>query len=183
MKTTHTVREVEAYTNDEVSGETLDEIVYGAAVMGPKIGNGFFANLYGNFEQLTMDRWLMRTWGRIRGELVIDYSKQAKVKRGQLKELIKALSLKDKKQLSEIIKVKVKLSNLDEVAVAIQKASTSAATRKKLNAIATIKDKVERKQFLIDLLGPPQKRYPHISIGGEIRKGGNALAKYLDGQK
>ena len=41
MKTTHTVKEVEAYTNDEVSGETKGEIVYGAAVMGPKIGNGF----------------------------------------------------------------------------------------------------------------------------------------------
>jgi len=183
MKTTHTVKEVEAYTNDEVSGETQGEIVYGAAVMGPKIGNGFFANLYGNYEQLTMDRWLMRTWGRMRGELVIDYSKQAKVKRGQLKELIKALSLKDKKKLSAIIKVKVKLSNLDEVAVAIQKASTSDTTRKKINEIATIKDQPDRKQFLLDLLGPPQKRYPHISIGGEIRKGGNALAKYLDGQK
>ena len=183
MKTTHTVKEVEAYTNDEVSGETQGEIVYGAAVMGPKIGNGFFANLYGNYEQLTMDRWLMRTWGRIRGELVIDYSKQAKVKRGQLKELIKALSLQEKKLLSEIIGVKVKLSNLDEVGVAIQKASTKKANRAKMNEIATILEKPERKQFLSDLLGKPQKRYPHISIGGEIRKGGNALAKYLDGQK
>ena len=183
MKTRHTVKEVEAYTNDEVSGETQGEIVYGAAVMGPKIGNGFFANLYGNYEQLTMDRWLMRTWGRMRGELVIDYSKQAKVKRGQLKELIKALSLQEKKQLSEIIGIKVKLSNLDEIGVAIQKASTKDAKRKKMNEIATVLEKPERKQFLFDLLGKPQKRYPHISIGGEIRKGGNALAKYLDGQK
>ena len=183
MKTTHTVKEVEAYTNDEVSGETKNEIVYGAAVMGPKIGNGFFANLYGNYEQLTMDRWLMRTWGRMRGELVIDYSKQAKVKRGQLKELIKALSLKEKKLLSEIIGVKVKLSNLDEVGVAIQKASTKKANRTRMNEIATVLEKSERKQFLFDLLGKPQKRYPHISIGSEIRKGGNALAKYLDGQK
>jgi len=183
MKTTHTVKEVEAYTNDEVSGETQKEIVYGAAVMGPKIGNGFFANLYGNYEQLTMDRWLMRTWGRMRGELVIDYTKQAKVKRGQLKELVKALSLQEKKLLSEIIGVKVKLSNLDEVGVAIQKASTKKANRTKMNEIATVLEKPERKQFLFDLLGKPQKRYPHISIGGEIRKGGNALAKYLDGQK
>jgi len=183
MKTTHTVKEVETYTNDEVSGETQGEIVYGAAVMGPKIGNGFFANLYGNYEQLTMDRWLMRTWGRMRGELVIDYTKQAKVKRGQLKELIKALSLQEKKELSEIIGVKIKLSNLDEVGVAIQKASTKKANRTKMNEIATVLEKPERKQFLFDLLGKPQKRYPHISIGGEIRKGGNTLAKYLDGQK
>ncbi len=183
MKTTHTVKEVEAYTNDEVSGETKGEIVYGAAVMGPKIGNGFFANLYGNYEQLTMDRWLMRTWGRIRGELVIDYTKQAKVKRGQLKELVKALSLQEKKLLSEIIGVKVKLSNLDEVGVAIQKASTKKANRARMNEIATVLEKPERKQFLLELLGKPQKRYPHISLGSEIRKSGNALAKYLDGQK
>ena len=52
-----------------------------------------------------------------------------------------------------------------------------------MNEIATVVEKPERKQFLFDLLGKPQKRYPHISIGGEIRKGGNALAKYNDGQK
>ena len=93
------------------------------------------------------------------------------------------MSLKEKKLLSEIIGVKVKLSNLDEVGVAIQKASTKKANRDKMNLIATVIEKPERKQFLFDLLGKPQKRYPHISIGGEIRKGGNALAKYLDGQK
>ena len=56
----------------------------------------FFANLYGNYEQLTMDRWLIRTWGRMTGTLVLDYKRQAKVKRGQLKELIKALPCKKK---------------------------------------------------------------------------------------
>ena len=183
MKTMHTVKEIEAYTGDEVSGLNKNDMAYGAAVMGPKIGNGFFANLYGNYEQLTMDRWLIRTWGRMTGTLVLDYKRQAKVKRGQLKELIKALSLQEKKLLSEIIGIKIKLSNLDEVAVAIQRASTSDAKRKRMNEIATVVEKPERKQFLLDLLGKPQKRYPHISLGGEIRKGGNALAKYNDGQK
>ena len=183
MKTMHTVKEIEAYTGDEVSGLNKTDMAYGAAVMGPKIGNGFFANLYGNYEQLTMDRWLIRTWGRMTGTLVLDYKRQAKVKRGQLKELIKALSLQEKKLLSEIIGIKIKLSNLDEVAVAIQRASTSDVKRKRMNEIATVVEKPERKQFLFDLLGKPQKRYPHISIGGEIRKGGNALAKYNDGQK
>jgi len=183
MKTMHTVKEIEAYTGDEVSGLNKNDMAYGAAVMGPKIGNGFFANLYGNYEQLTMDRWLIRSWGRMTGTLVLDYKRQAKVKRGQLKELIKALSLQEKKLLSEIIGIKIKLSDLDNVAVAIQRASTSDVKRKKMNEIATIVEKPERRQFLLDLLGKPQKRYPHISIGGEIRKGGNALAKYNDGQK
>ena len=183
LKTIHSVKEIEAYTGDEVSGLNKNDMAYGAAVMGPKIGNGFFANLYGNYEQLTMDRWLIRSWGRMTGTLVLDYKRQAKVKRGQLKELIKALSLQEKKLLSEIIGIKIKLSDLDNVAVAIQRASTSDVKRKKMNEIATIVEKPERKQFLLDLLGKPQKRYPHISIGGEIRKGGNALAKYNDGQK
>ena len=183
MKTMHIVKEIEAYTDDEVSGLNKNDMAYGAAVMGPKIGNGFFANLYGNYEQLTMDRWLIRTWGRMTGTLVLDYKRQAKVKRGQLKELIKALSLQEKKLLSEIIGIKIKLSNLDELGVAIQRASTSDAKRKRMNEIATVVEKPERKQFLLDLLGKPQKRYPHISLGGEIRKGGNALAKYNDGQK
>ena len=103
MKTMHTVKEVEAFTGSTVSGENKTEMVYGAAVMGPKIGNGFFANLYGQFEQLTMDRWLMRTWGRMTGTLITDYKKQAKKKREQLKKLIKGLSLKDKKAFEKII--------------------------------------------------------------------------------
>ena len=99
----HPVKEIEAYTNDEVSGLNKTDMAYGAAVMGPKIGNGFFANLYGNYEQLTMDRWLIRTWGRMTGTLVIDYKRQAKVKRGQLKELIKALSLEEKNYYQKLL--------------------------------------------------------------------------------
>jgi hypothetical protein len=74
-------------------------MVYGAAAIGPKIGNGFFANLYGHFEQLTMDRWLMRTWGRWTGTLVEINDKQIKVKREQLKSLIKTLDKDQKKGL------------------------------------------------------------------------------------
>jgi len=53
----------------EVSGENVDTHVYGSAVFGPKIGQGFLQNLSGNFEPLTMDRWWMRTWGRMVGNL------------------------------------------------------------------------------------------------------------------
>ena len=42
MKTMHTVKEIEAYTGDEVSGLNKTDMAYGAAVMGPKIGNGVF---------------------------------------------------------------------------------------------------------------------------------------------
>ena len=72
-----------AYTNKNVSGENLTTEVYGAAALGPKIGNGFFANLYGHFEQLTMDRWLMRTWGRWTGTLLDDNRANIATKRKQ----------------------------------------------------------------------------------------------------
>jgi hypothetical protein len=47
-----------------------NESVYGAIILGPKIGNGFYMNLWGKFDQLTMDRWFMRTWGRVTGTLI-----------------------------------------------------------------------------------------------------------------
>ena len=52
-----------------VDGEGPGQTVRGAALLGPKIGNGFFSNLNGLFEALTMDRWFMRTWGRLTGTL------------------------------------------------------------------------------------------------------------------
>jgi hypothetical protein len=182
MKTMHTVKDVEAFTDSTVSGENKTEMVYGAAVMGPKIGNGFFANLYGQFEQLTMDRWLMRTWGRMTGTLITDYKRQAKTKREQLKPLIKGLSLKDKKAFEQIIGIKIKLSNLDEVAVAIQKASMKPANRKAMAQIATIEDTANA-ELITSVLGEPKKNIERIGIGDELRKGGNGLAKFIDGQK
>lgn len=49
--------------------ENVNELVLGSAVLGPKIGFGFFSNLNGNFEPVTMDMWFMRTIGRLTGTL------------------------------------------------------------------------------------------------------------------
>lgn len=51
------------------SGELKDYNTVGAIVFGPKLGGGFFANLYGKFDRLTMDRWFMRTFHRLTGRL------------------------------------------------------------------------------------------------------------------
>ena len=60
-----TARELAAKTSVE-PGQTLkDDVVYGSAMLGPKIGNGFYQNLNGNFSPITMDLWFMRAWGRI----------------------------------------------------------------------------------------------------------------------
>ena len=53
----------------KVGGELGDEVVTGSSIFGPKIGFGFYSNLSGNFEPVTMDMWFMRTVGRLTGNL------------------------------------------------------------------------------------------------------------------
>jgi len=182
MTTMHSVKEVEAFTGKKVSGENKTTMVYGAAILGPKIGNGFFANLYGHFEQLTMDRWLMRTWGRMTGTLITDFSKQSKVKRQAMKSLIKGMTKEDKAAFEKIIKMKMKMSNIDEVAVAILKASTKPANRVAMAEIGLMTDEANAK-VVTDTLGQPKANQKRMSIGDELRKSGNMQAVYLDGQK
>jgi hypothetical protein len=54
----------------EVGGENMGSRVYGSAIFGPKIGQGFYQNLNGNYNPVTMDLWFMRAWGRLTGTLV-----------------------------------------------------------------------------------------------------------------
>ena len=53
----------------EPGGELVDEKVLGSSILGPKIGFGFYSNLNGNFEPVTMDMWFMCTIGRLTGNL------------------------------------------------------------------------------------------------------------------
>ena len=73
------------------SGELADEVVPVAAIFGPKIGS-FFANLSGKHQFLTMDRWLMRSVGRVTGELITRSTPEAANK--QANAAIKAIKLK-----------------------------------------------------------------------------------------
>lgn len=182
MTTKQTVKQIEQFTGFKVSGENLSTEVYGAAILGPKIGNGFFANLYGHFEQLTIDRWLMRTWGRWTGTLIEENPGQVKAKREQLRALITSLSPEDKKAFESIIGSRLKLSALDEVAAAIQKASIKPANRVKMAAIGLASDEAGQAR-LAEILGPLKKGQVRGSFGDELRKAGNALSNYLDGQK
>ena len=183
MSTTHTVKEIEEYTGVEIKDFGKTEIVYGAAVIGPKIGNGFFANLYGNYEQLTLDRWAMRTWGRMTGTLVTDYTKQARTKRDQLKQLIKSLTKKQKKEFETILGRKLTLGDLDAVAKRIETRTTIPANRKLMAAISLIQPDNNVAEVITDIMGKAKKNNLRIGIGDEIRKAGNSLSGYLDGQK
>jgi len=86
------VREIEATSGFKISGEGKGEVVRGSAILGPKIGNGFFSNLYGYFDGLTMDRWLMRSVGRWRGSLISINEEMIVKKRQEARELIELMT-------------------------------------------------------------------------------------------
>ena len=54
----------------DIGGENMGTRVKGSVILGPKIGQGFYQNLNGNFNPVTMDLWFMRAWGRLTGTLV-----------------------------------------------------------------------------------------------------------------
>jgi hypothetical protein len=72
-----TVRELEIEAS-KIAGRSIkiagrkDDIVNGAAIFGPKIGQGFLQNLMGKFDPVTIDLWMRRTWGRWTGDVVGD---------------------------------------------------------------------------------------------------------------
>ena len=49
------------------SAEGANVKVKGSYVLGPKIGQGFYQNIRGNYDPLTMDIWWMRMWNRAVG--------------------------------------------------------------------------------------------------------------------
>jgi len=135
-------------------GFAVDEEVYGASIFGPKIGNGFFMNLYGEFNQLTMDRWFMRQFGRLTGTL-IDYD-QKKVDAGtkRLNRATKALAKRNAAKLSDMIPGWDEMS-AEELSNKIQKASMDLKKR------ATFKSN------------------PKLD---EVRKAGNNLSKQVSAE-
>lgn len=157
MQTDFTVGEISRLSKDlSPGGEFSDTSVRGSAILGPKIGNGFFSNLYGLFDALTMDRWLVRTWGRWTGTLVELNPELTKQATDRLQEAVKNLTPEDKARMDEMIKNDISKMDINDLSVAIQKASMKPSLRDMMNNTPT---------------------------GEEFRKSGNGLAKYLDGQK
>ena len=165
MTTRFTVKQLNAM-DIKVNGEDSDIIVRGAAHIGPKIGNGFFSNLYGFFDALTIDRWAMRTWGRWIGKLV-EVNEEAVARNGvALSALIQGLSPDAKAEIEGLIGVSLD-QDVNDIAVAIKKASVSKETRESLNAVG---------------LPTTGKNGNPSTQGNDLRKLGNNLAGLLDGQ-
>lgn len=68
---------------DQITGkagaDAKTSIVPGSVLLGPKIGR-FYQNLNGNFDELTVDLWFMRMWGRLTGRLIKVTADELKVK-------------------------------------------------------------------------------------------------------
>lgn len=75
-----------------ISGESVDVTLPGSVIFGPKVGAGFYSNLMGNFDPLTMDLWFMRTWGRRTGKLHVPMGDDQMQR--QIRELRAALTVR-----------------------------------------------------------------------------------------
>lgn len=140
-----------------VSGELKDEPVYGATVLGSKIGNGFYMNLWGQFDQLTMDRWFMRTFGRVTGTLIKKDIEKVKEGKKKIDELLSDIK-KDKDLYKSLVELTGPISRLssEKLAFEIEKISANKAKRSVLQSNAKL---------------------------DELRKASNNLAKNIRGEK
>lgn len=138
-----------------IDGEWSETIVRGAAFLGPKIGNGFFSNLNGMFDALTMDRWLIRTWGRWTGTLISEMPEQTARARERMRSAIDALTPDQRKMYEDVLGSPIE-------------SDPSAAAMQIANRLS---DKARR------------DRIPADSAMQEVRLAANRLDKYLDGQK
>jgi len=139
------------------TGELANEDVYGATILGAKIGNGFYMNLWGEFDQLTMDRWFMRTWGRMTGTLIkVD------------PKTISANKERVKKALAEIKKDKEAYTILKDIVGGISDVS-----------LLDLSNKIEKqsadKEIRAKLESNPKTQ--------ELKLAANSLAKNVRGEK
>ena len=163
------------------SGEFADTLVRGAAVLGPKIGNGFFSNLYGVFDALTMDRWLVRTWGRWTGTLIQINEEQVAGARDVLRGMADNVDIPELAKQLRAVKKTTKTKGETEVKPADRERLIAALeagwdTDAKVDDLAAAVQKASQEPKFRSVMND-------VAGGKELRTKGNNLAKYLDGQK
>ena len=174
-------RQVKKIYGRPVSGEGQGTLVYGAGVLGPKIGNGFFMNLYGEFGQLTMDRWWVRMWGRMTGELVDTDRKKIRAARDAFVSMIDLIKSDREatRAVESVLGVKLNKTQPVQTTAAIVKATSEADVRNALKAILPATP--ERLQEVIRARGDIDKS-KFTSVADELRKAAKTFAGRLDGQ-
>ena len=150
-----------------ITGELVSEEVFGAAVLGSKIGNGFYMNLWGEYGQLTMDRWFMRTWGRVTGTLI--KKDEAKVAKNKAKyEAAYQIIKKDKEakaMLDKYLKGKSLVPTDSDKKIGITKETKEALVLNKIFTSAEVRTELNKNEKI-----------------NEFRKAVNNYAKNLFGE-
>ena len=91
------IKQFNAETGSTVSvpsSESRQASVKGSYIMGPKIGQGFYQNIRGNYDPLTMDIWWMRMWNRMVGR-PFEASKDVDKNRARIREAVKTKNQTD----------------------------------------------------------------------------------------
>ncbi len=171
-------RDVKATTGKPVSGEGLDTMVFGAGIVGPKIGNGFFMNLYGEFGQLTMDRWWVRLWGRLTADLVEYDPVKIRASRDAFLGVIDYIKQNPEATRAVEAALGTRLSKTSpaEMAQAIVSRSGKDEFRDVLRGVMPGSEHVER------MAGLRGKLTAYISVGDELRKAAKNYLGAMDGQ-
>lgn len=88
------------------SSESVNTQVKGSYILGPKIGQGFYQNIRGNYEPLTMDLWWMRMWNRMVGRPYVKPKTEAAMKatRDKISTLVKKPSKVERKLINDTLK-------------------------------------------------------------------------------
>ena len=158
MATEFEVGQIGRMLGEKPGGEWMSTPVLGSAVLSPKIGNGFFSNLNGYFSALTMDRWLMRSWGRMTGTLPEVLPANVAETRTKLANTVASLNDSERKLIGTPLRRAMTPAELDalSVPVAVAKTTMKPENREIMNAT------------------PATTR---------LRLDGNGHARTLDGQK
>ena len=117
----------------KVSDQMLDgTIVKGSYVLGPKIGNGFYQNIGGNYDALTMDLWWTRMWHRLRGDPFVP----GKGKEYTQKKLTELQSYLDNEYDADSTDGKI-LKNIFDAAGLSEKVDNDSLVREDINLLNT----------------------------------------------
>ena len=108
-----TVRQLKQDGFPVSSAELVGATVNGSYMLGAKIGQGFYQNLIGNYDPLTIDMWLMRTLGRVSGNVIGNPALLGK----QIDRLYKGLLGSGKNdEISKLVEI-MEAESIDEVAI------------------------------------------------------------------
>jgi hypothetical protein len=184
MLTEATAGEISRMSGMKVGGEYAETVVRGAAILGPKIGNGFFSNLYGKFDALTMDRWLIRTWGRWTGTLVMPEEANAEKQRERVKRAMSAVDVQEQIDALMSVTREKKERKTGRITHVVPEPGDWAKRDRLIEALRAYDGTDAGAEALgFTMADSSEDARLRPSMDGELRKAANMFAKYGDGQK